>query len=162
MNGSGPVIHIDASIRTGEKDFIEAIRTCLTSSFPEQAVGLGGVFLVQNGAIRSHIMPGFPEVSVSFCSMARELKGMQGPMTIPFMIEDWLRYRTETLPLVCQSTILSNALGTDCRLEHTHFWSSDRTTGGHYHQDTTPDTIHYSAFFVPASVLHQVRFSPQP
>lgn len=55
-------------VRTGEKDFIETIRCGLTEYYGEQGhvVGMGGVFRIISGKIKSHIMPGFCDVRFYF------------------------------------------------------------------------------------------------
>ena len=65
------MIKIHAQKRTGGKDFIQTIREALTEFYGarKQVVGMGGVFRIHSGSIRSHIMPGFVEVrSVCFIS----------------------------------------------------------------------------------------------
>ncbi|MBZ3884745.1 Ester hydrolase C11orf54 [Sciurus carolinensis] len=45
--------------------------------------------------------------------------------------------------------------GFDLRLEHTHFFSH-HGEGGHYHYDTTPDTVEYLGYFLPAEFLYRI------
>jgi hypothetical protein len=75
-------------------------------------------------------------------------------------------------PLVCLSVLVSNDVhGDDLRLEHTHFWSQDGSTGisslkfirafidllgGHYHTDLTPEAIRYEAYYKPAKTLWRI------
>lgn len=73
------------------------------------------------------------------------------------MVKEWLRYFEVEAPLICQSTILSGDFGTDCRLEHTHFFCKENKTGGHYHHDTTPDTIEYLGYFVACNSIYHIR-----
>ena len=78
-------------------------------------------------------------------------------MTIEYMKTEWLHYFEEKAPLVCLSTILSDNFGTDCRLEHSHFFSKEQKSGGHYHYDTTPDTVEYLGYFVCCESLFKIR-----
>ena len=59
--GRGDVIRIQAKKRIGEKDFIETIRQALTDYYKPQnkTVGMGGIFKILEGKIKSHVMPGF-------------------------------------------------------------------------------------------------------
>ena len=43
----------------------------------------------------------------------------------------------------------------DLRIEHTHCFSC-HGKGGHYHYDTTPDTVEYEGYFVVAEQLIRV------
>nr|DBA33377.1 TPA: hypothetical protein GDO54_001069 [Pyxicephalus adspersus] len=46
-------------------------------------------------------------------------------------------------------------MGFDLRLEHTHCFSH-HGEGGHYHNDTTPDTVQYLGYFHPAEYLYRI------
>ena len=37
--------------------------------------------------------------------------------------------------------------GLDLRLEHSHGFNIDNGQGGHYHYDTTPDVVEYTAYY---------------
>lgn len=62
----GNVIKIHVKKRIGEKDFIQMIREGLSEHYDSfnQIVGMGGIFILKNGTIKSHIMPGFCDVSI--------------------------------------------------------------------------------------------------
>lgn len=45
--------------------------------------------------------------------------------------------------------------GFDLRLEHTHCFSH-HGDGGHYHQDTSPDSVHYLGYLLPAELLFRI------
>ncbi|XP_029468542.1 ester hydrolase C11orf54 homolog isoform X2 [Rhinatrema bivittatum] len=46
-------------------------------------------------------------------------------------------------------------MGFDLRLEHTHCFSH-HGEGGHYHTDTTPETVRYLGYFHPAELLYRI------
>lgn len=45
--------------------------------------------------------------------------------------------------------------GLDLRVEHTHCFSH-HGEGGHYYIDTTPDTVEYLGYFVPAEFVYRI------
>lgn len=45
--------------------------------------------------------------------------------------------------------------GFDLRVEHTHCFSH-HGEGGHYHQDTSPDSVQYLGYFQPAELLFRI------
>ncbi|XP_048699035.1 ester hydrolase C11orf54 homolog isoform X2 [Lepidochelys kempii] len=46
-------------------------------------------------------------------------------------------------------------MGFDLRVEHTHCFSH-HGEGGHYHNDTTPDSVQYLGYFLPAELLFRI------
>ncbi|XP_041054105.1 ester hydrolase C11orf54 homolog isoform X2 [Carcharodon carcharias] len=48
-----------------------------------------------------------------------------------------------------------HVMGFDLRVEHTHCFSH-HGEGGHYHYDTTPDTVEYLGYFLPAELLYRI------
>jgi len=139
------VLHISASKRIGPTNFVSAIRLALATQYPEQHVGLGGTFIIHQGTFKSHIMPSFP------------------PRDMPDD-NSWLTYFSTPAPVTCLSVLVNKDItGDDLRLEHTHFWSHDGNTGGHYHHDETPDTVSYEGYYAVASSLHRIdrAYPPQ-
>ena len=59
-------------------------------------------------------------------------------------------------PFVCLSTFITEDMGLDLRVEHTHGYSTANGTGGHYHCDVTPDEIEYLGYFVPAEYIYRI------
>lgn len=45
--------------------------------------------------------------------------------------------------------------GLDLRVEHTHCFSH-HGEGGHYYIDTTPDTVEYLGYFMPAEFVYRI------
>jgi len=130
----GKVIEIEVSKRIKDKNFISCIREALAEHFgPQKPIGLGGVFIISGPSSRfkGHVMPDF--ASYDFVD--------------PAQVEDWLQFFQIDTPATCLSTILSHDVGSKgFRLEHTHFFN-DFGQGGHYHYDTTPETVHYRGYF---------------
>lgn len=48
----------------------------------------------------------------------------------------------------------------DLRVQHFHSASNENQLGGHYHIDTTPDTIEYEGYFNVATTLYRVDQPP--
>ncbi|XP_029468543.1 ester hydrolase C11orf54 homolog isoform X3 [Rhinatrema bivittatum] len=67
----------------------------------------------------------------------------------------WLKFFEMRAPLICQSVFVSRDPGFDLRLEHTHCFSH-HGEGGHYHTDTTPETVRYLGYFHPAELLYRI------
>jgi len=67
----------------------------------------------------------------------------------------WLKYFDMAAPLVCLSVFHSHDPGLDLRIEHTHCFS-DHGEGGHYHDDVTPESVEYEAYFNLASTLYRI------
>ncbi|CAH2222792.1 ester hydrolase C11orf54 homolog isoform X2 [Pelobates cultripes] len=70
-------------------------------------------------------------------------------------VDQWLKFYEMKAPLICQSVFVSHDPGFDLRLEHTHCFSH-HGEGGHYHTDTTPDTVQYHGYFHPAEFLYRI------
>ncbi|XP_074160634.1 ester hydrolase C11orf54 homolog [Sminthopsis crassicaudata] len=137
---SGKVIEVKAKGRTGEHNFVTCMRKTLEKHYGDKPVGMGGTFVVQNGKVKVHIMP--PEFSSC-------------PLTSDEDVNNWLHFFEIKAPLVCQPVFVSRDPGFDLRLEHTHCFSH-HGEGGHYHYDTTPDTVEYLGYFLPAEVLYRI------
>lgn len=62
-------------------------------------------------------------------------------------LNNWLKFYDMPGTLVAVGTFLSDEMNLDLRVQHFHSLSTDNKWGGHYHYDTTPETIEYEAFF---------------
>uniref|UniRef100_A0A6B2LBM0 DUF1907 domain-containing protein n=1 Tax=Arcella intermedia TaxID=1963864 RepID=A0A6B2LBM0_9EUKA len=139
----GAVLHINVKTRTGSTNFVTAIRQILEKHYPTQ-VGLGGVFIIKKGTIKSHVMPGFPSCDVF---------GKDIP---------WLKFYQVEAPVTCYSVLMNRDLHNDeARLEHTHF-VSERNDAGHYHYDVTPDTVEYDAYYALAQHFYRLDKAKKP
>ncbi|XP_078535541.1 ester hydrolase C11orf54 homolog isoform X2 [Lissotriton helveticus] len=70
-------------------------------------------------------------------------------------VDRWLKFYEMRAPLICQSVFVSRDPGLDLRVEHTHCYSH-HGDGGHYHDDTTPETVQYLGYFHPAEILFRI------
>eukprot|EP00117_Sycon_ciliatum_P040681 scpid56165/ scgid29855/ Ester hydrolase C11orf54 homolog len=135
----GKVIRVTVSNRSGEKNFVTAMRLALAERYGDKSVGVGGVFQIENGSAKMHIMPDFSST----------------PLHSDKDVEDWLMFYNANAPLTCLSTFVSRDPGLDLRVEHTHCFSH-HGEGGHYHYDVTPADVRYTGYFVPAEYICRV------
>ena len=59
----------------------------------------------------------------------------------------------KNITTVLRRCLCSNQ-GLDLRVEHTHCFSH-HGEGGHYYIDTTPDTVEYLGYFMPAEFVYR-------
>ncbi|XP_063161995.1 ester hydrolase C11orf54 homolog isoform X2 [Candoia aspera] len=136
----GEVIEVRANRRIGEQNFISCIRKALENHYGDKPVGMGGTFIIQKGKAKLHIMPS----EFSAC-----------PLKTDEELNNWLKFFEMKAPLICQPVIISQDPGFDLRVEHTHCFSH-HGEGGHYHTDTTPETVEYLGYFVLAEFLFRI------
>ncbi|NXU49878.1 CK054 hydrolase, partial [Turnix velox] len=136
----GKVIEVKANGRTGELNFVSCLRQILEKHYGEKPVGMGGTFIIQKGKAKIHIMP--PEFSAC-------------PLNTDEDVNNWLKFFEMKAPLICQTVMVSRDPGFDLRVEHTHCFSH-HGEGGHYHQDTSPDSVQYLGYFLPAELLFRI------
>ncbi|XP_050408398.1 ester hydrolase C11orf54 homolog isoform X1 [Patella vulgata] len=137
---SGKVLEVKASKRTGQENFMSSMRKTLDEHYNDKAVGLGGVFLIESGKATLHIMQ--PDFS-------------DRPLKEGGDIDNWLQYFDMDAPLVCLGELVSHDVNLDLRLEHFHCFS-DHGQGGHYHYDTTPDTVSYRGYFTIPDAVYRL------
>ncbi|XP_069767522.1 ester hydrolase C11orf54 homolog isoform X2 [Narcine bancroftii] len=138
-NGKDEVVEVRSCRRTGQNNFVSCMRETLEKHFGDKPVGVGGTFLIQKGKAKIHIMPEF-----SSC-----------PLNSDEELNNWLKFFDMSAPLICQSVFVSHDLGFDLRVEHTHCFSH-HGEGGHFHYDTTPDTVEYLGYFLPADYIYRI------
>lgn len=135
QNKQDKVLKIHVMKRLGKDNFTSAIRAVLLTKYgKDKPISLGGVFLINKGSAKLHIMPKYwPEE----------------PSTDESVNNNWLKYYEITKhPLVCLSVFHSCDPGYDLRMEHTHCYNLDtEDEAGHYHYDVSPDTIEYEGYF---------------
>ena len=61
-------------------------------------------------------------------------------------VNNWLQFYEVTAPLTVLSVLVSRDPGLDLRVEHSHGWG-ENGQGGHYHYDTSPDTVEYIGYY---------------
>lgn len=136
---SGKVLKIHAKNRIGSENFVTAMRKILSNHYGEKPVGMGGVFLINRGKAKLHLMPEYSKV----------------PLNTDEDVNNWLKFFTMSAPLVCLSTFESFDPGLDLRVEHTHCFSS-HGEGGHYHIDTTPEIVEYIGYYNIAEYIYRI------
>lgn len=136
---TGEVLKIYAKKRTSSENFVTAMRNILYDYYKEKSVGLGGVFLINKGKAKLHVMPDFSTE----------------PLKTDDDVNNWLRFYNMQAPLICLSTYISYDPGLDLRVEHTHCFS-EHGEGGHYHIDTTPEEIEYLGYYNIAEYIYRI------
>ena len=142
----GEVIRIDVSTRIGEQPSLtQAIRNSLRPIADSHGhVGMGGMFKVLSGSIRSHVMPDYNCIGFDYYDKDRER-----------VVREFLQFYEHMGPdLLCFSTLWTgDPTGGDLNLrpsgEHTHFFHVEDAAqqGGHYHGDNTPGEVRCVGFF---------------
>ena len=61
-------------------------------------------------------------------------------------VNQWLQFYEMKAPLTVLSVLVSRDPGLDLRVEHSHGWG-ENNQGGHYHYDTSPDTVEYTGYY---------------
>ncbi|XP_076265226.1 ester hydrolase C11orf54 homolog [Rhynchophorus ferrugineus] len=137
----GKVLEIRVKKRLGSKNFIECLRNALETNYGNnRLVGLGGVFLLQEGRAHQHIMRKFPDQ----------------PITDEEGVNNWLKFYEMSAPLIALGTFTSGDGGDlDLRGQHFHSFST-HGEAGHYHNDTTPDEAEYLGYFNLAKELIRI------
>ncbi|XP_078034350.1 ester hydrolase C11orf54 homolog [Augochlora pura] len=135
----GQVLKVHAKKRTGSDDFIACMQKALAKHYQNNLVGLGGTFLMGNGKIKQHVMSDFSTV----------------PLTTEEKLNNWLCFYNMSTPLIAVGTFVSSESDVDLRVQHFHSFSH-HGEGGHYHIDTTPETIEYLGYFNLGTVLYRV------
>lgn len=129
------VIEIDVQERLSEEheeenNFISVIRRSL-KQYSKQPIGLGGIFRIEQGTIKAHVMPDF----------------VNQDLTTKQQVDEWLKFFYMNAPLNCLSVLLTDDIdNAGFRLEHSHFFS-EHGQAGHYHYDITPKEIRYHGYF---------------
>lgn len=127
----GKVLKVVTRNRTGEENFISAMRKGLTEKYSDnQIVGLGGVFVMRSGNAFVHVMDEFSET----------------PIHTSEDLDNWLTFHEVPAPLIALGDFVSQETDFKLRLQHFHSFSK-HNHGGHYHYDTTPETVEYEGYF---------------
>jgi len=134
----GKVLRVWAKKRTGDTNLVTCLREALEKHYGDKPVGLGGTFRLVEGSVNCHVMPDYSPV----------------PLTCNDDVNKWLHFFDFPAPMVFMSTLISKDPGMDLRVEHTHGYG--KGYGGHYHYDTTPDTVEYEGFYNLAEYMYRV------
>ena len=151
----GDVIRIEVRRRIGDQSSLtQAIRGGLAELVDgNRHVGMGGVFEVAAGQVRSHIMPNYACLPDGYYDIEQES-----------VVKDFLQFYEHMGPgLVAFCTLWTGdpsggSLHLRASGEHTHFFHHDDLAqqAGHYHGDVTPEDVHYIGYFALAQRI--VRF----
>ncbi|XP_076066605.1 ester hydrolase C11orf54 homolog [Oratosquilla oratoria] len=134
----GTVLHVKAQLRTGDQNFVSCMREALRDHYGKKPVGVGGTFLMAKGSAKCHVMPDFSTT----------------PLNSDDEVANWLRFFEMPAPMVFLSTFVSHDPGLDLRVEHSHGFGSAH--GGHYHYDTTPNSVEYEGYFNLAEYIYRI------
>jgi len=135
----GKVLEVKARCRTGNDSFVDAIRHSLNAHYGDKVVGLGGTFAILQGKAHTHVMPDFSKE----------------PLATEADVNNWLKFYDMSAPFICVGVLYSHDPGYDLRIEHFHGFSH-HGEGGHYHCDTTPETVQYLGYFNVAEYLYRI------
>jgi len=136
---TGKVLKVHTKKRIGEEDFIASIRNVLANHYKTQFIGLGGVFLLKEGKAKQHVMRDFSKT----------------PINSDEQLNQWLKFYEMSAPLIAVGTLVNRDNDLDLRLQHFHSFSH-HDEGGHYHIDTTPDTVEYLGYFNLGAEIYRV------
>lgn len=135
----GQVLQVHVKKRVGRMDFIASIRNVLADHYGNRILGLGGTFLLKEGRAKQHVMPDFSKTAINSDDE----------------INQWLNFYEMSAPLIANGTLITGDHGLDLRVQHFHSFSY-HGEGGHYHIDTTPDTVEYLGYFNLAQDIYRV------
>ncbi|XP_035742224.1 ester hydrolase C11orf54 homolog [Vespa mandarinia] len=136
---TGSVLKVHVKKRIGEDDFVASMQKALAHHYENKLVGIGGTFLINKGKVKQHVMQDFS---------TKSLNNVQ-------QLNDWLRFYNMSTPLVAVGTFVSSETDLDLRVQHFHSFSH-HGEGGHYHIDTTPETIEYLGYFNLGNNLYRI------
>lgn len=126
----GKVLKVVCRKRKGTENFVECMRLGLQKNYGEKCVGMGGIFLIKKGHVHQHVMRDFSTT----------------PIHTDEDVNNWLKFYNMPAQLNAVGTLVTHENDMDLRLQHFHSFSSSNW-GGHYHYDTTPDTVEYEGYF---------------
>nr|CAI5837138.1 unnamed protein product [Callosobruchus analis] len=135
----GKVLKVHAKRRVGNDDFIASIRKSLEKAYKDKFVGLGGVFLLKEGKAKQHVMRDFSKMRIE----------------TEEQLNNWLKFYNMSAPLIALGTLVNCDPGLDLRVQHFHSFSQ-HGEAGHYHIDTTPETVEYLGYFVPGHEIYRI------
>lgn len=143
---TGEVIRVDVRTRIGDQiSLTQAIRKSLEPISGDGAdIGMGGVFELVAGKVRSHVMPNYECIEDGYYDVDKEQ-----------VVRDFLQFYEHMGPglLFFCALWTGDPSGGGLNLrpsgEHTHFYHPDDSMqqAGHYHGDVTPDEVHYRGYF---------------
>lgn len=148
------VLRIEVKTRIGEQaSLTQAIRDSLSDSVGNgNHIGMGGVFQIMSGSVKSHVMPNYACLVDGYYDVDKEV-----------VVKDFLQFYDHMGPDLLAFCALWTGDPTDGELnlrtsgEHTHFYHQNEGAqqAGHYHGDNTPDEIHCVGYFSLAEKIYR-------
>lgn len=148
------VLRVEVKTRIGEQaSLTQAIRDGLSGLAEDNGhIGMGGVFEVLSGHVKSHVMPNYACLVPGYYDVESEQ-----------VVKDFLQFYDHMGPGLLAFCTLWTGDPTDGELnlrvsgEHTHFYHHDdgAQQAGHYHGDNTPDEIHCVGYFSLAEKIYR-------
>lgn len=133
------VLKVHCKGRTDDMDFITTVKLAIHAKYKDQPIGFGGAFLLKEGKVKQHVMPDFSKT----------------PINSDEDLNKWLKFFEMSAPLVAVGTFATCDPGLDLRLQHFHSFGL-HGEAGHYHYDTTPETVEYLGYFSLAKVVYRL------
>ena len=109
------------------------MRETLAETWPELAIGLGGVFNIGEGKAKFHVMPDFSPCPINTNEVTHSTLLIQFSLTSLLYLKDvnnWLKFYEVRSPLTVLSVFVSKDPDLDLRVEHSHGWGLDGKQGG--------------------------------
>ena len=107
------------------------MRETLAETWPELAIGLGGLFNIGEGKAKFHVMPDFSPCPINTNEVNNVLPDII--LThLPYLkdVNNWLKFYEVSSPLTVLSVFVSKDPDLDLRVEHSHGWGLDGKQGG--------------------------------
>merc|ERR1712192_218443 len=139
-------IEVEASGRKGDQASLTQVLKSGLEHLPgieRKQVGLGRVSRMETGTAKAHINPDMEVLPKDYYD-PHQMK----------CVKDFLQFYDFPAPLLCFACLWTG--------EHTHFWREkkdgqfDPEAGGHYHEDTSPETVSYRGYFAPANTIFRL------
>jgi hypothetical protein len=93
---TGKVLKVSVKERIGNDDFMKAMRNAMLEYFPNETIGLGGMFILKSGKANHFVMSDFSET----------------PIETEENLKNWLNFHEFKSPLVAVGTILVSEMKT--------------------------------------------------
>ena len=115
------MLEIKCKTRSTKQNFVRCISNILRKEYPNECIGLGGVFCAAKGKLKIHVMPKFSEVNLAEAFVyyllsfyvILSLTGFylylyfQTPLKSDKDVEGWLNFYEMDAPFTCLSVLVS-------------------------------------------------------
>ena len=103
----GPVLKIHCKRRTGEKNLVTCMREILADAWPDQSLGMGGVFNIVKGKAKFHIMPDFSPCPINTDVEVNEWLKVEQSISYIWVSNVTLQFYEMKAPLTVLSVLVS-------------------------------------------------------